>query len=208
MKRVVLIVCGLIALIGAAIVFPVAKHFLHEQEIEAQQIASAERAKNLGLSPCETSEKAVRHYLSKMLQNSPEPPIISVWVAPSFSPEHAISITKLGIFRSRMDAPRSLETPNPNVGSEGFFPIDSSLGRRIVEAVSQEVDHSDSPYQGGSDGTAYYFLHGQYCGQTWSPEGITRASRLVDLVNVLLETSPNKNSIDKAIDSVEDGHLK
>jgi hypothetical protein len=181
LRRIFLLSSSLVIVAGTVIAQPVVvarvRDYLARRE--AAHYAS-------GLSPCKSADRQLL-YLSPAASSAPG--TTTILRLPSFSKPSALRISGSRVELFELTWAKSAAAAGGGVfqaSLEYSADLPSTTSRRLQALLRADVSHAAAQLPPAIDGTSYYFhVPGSGCGVTWSPEGETRAARLVDLVSAL-----------------------
>ncbi len=204
-RRILLIFAVASLLIGAFLLAPVIKH-----EMEAGEAERIGRVYAEGMIPCGPYDRAFASTDSELLAQLPAVPTLLITANPAFSDIESVHLVGHDLYyvlRQRPVGglqPRPIGSRIPKVVKVSKARLSNSVSSGLVELVEGDIAHAAAEWPMGVDGITYYFDTPTGCATAWSPDGDTRAGKMVDLFWFLVarakdDTSPKERTSDAAL---------
>jgi hypothetical protein len=197
-KRVLLIAAALSAVSMVALLVPVAIQAYKEHRERISQEKYEQLSLNqIGLTPCE-GNLFMRSYYDRVEQAmshaNPAEPDAKVMILESFGPESELRIYPSSISYAQLKKSIWWNPPvtevDRNAVSSFVSDINPEVAAQLVELFRGEIQSArETSNEAGADGTSYFFTTKSNCARMWSPSPETRAGRLRELLNLLVQHS-------------------
>jgi hypothetical protein len=167
--------------ISALLLIPVVKH-----EIQARDAERIKRIHAEGLIPCESDGSGLSTD-RELLAHLPATPSISITANPSFDDIESVHLVGREIFYVRRQHPiseiprRPMKSRSPKVLKVSKETLSENASGSLIELIESDIAHAAAEWPMGLDGITYYFETPEGCAAAWSPDGDTRAGKMVDL---------------------------
>lgn len=202
-RRILLVFAVASLVIGAFLLAPVIRH-----EMETGKAEQIKRVHAEGLVPCSQNDRAAFSIDGVLLARLPAAPTLSITAYPSFHDIESVHLVGRDLYYARLQHP-AVEFPQPPMSSRtpkvtklSKARLSDPVSRELVKLVESDIAHAAAEWPMALDGVTYHFESPTGCALAWSPDGDTRARKMVDLFWSLAARGSNYGSPKDKVDDV------